>query len=120
MAVTNGHATGPHFPYLQVHVEVRGHVADIDALLDTGFDGDVAIPDALVAGAGRPDGYGRWALADGSEILVPYYDGTVYLAGLGPFPALVIVLGDELLVGAGAAKHVTIVLDHGQRVLVQP
>jgi hypothetical protein len=39
---------------------------------------------------------------------------------LGPFPAVVIVLGDEPLVGAGAAQHVTIVLDHGQRVIVQP
>jgi len=53
---------------------------------------------------------------------VPYYVGTVELAGHGPFLALVIVLGDEPLFGVGAARHVTIVLDHGRRVrvLVQP
>jgi hypothetical protein len=52
--------------------------------------------------------------------LAPYYLGTVELDGLGPFAAIVIVLGTEPLVGAGAARHVTIILDHGQRVIVQP
>ena len=93
---------------------------DVEAHLDTGCDGDVALPAGLLANTGPPDGYSRWSLADGSPVFVPYDVGTVELDGLGPFPALVIVPGDEPLVGAGAARHVTIVLDHGRRVVVQP
>ena len=120
MAVTNGHISSPRFPYVPSHIHVRGQSADVDALLDTGFDGDVAVPADFVAGVGPPDGISRWVLADGSPVHVPYYIGTVQLDGLGPFPALVIVLGDEPLVGAGACRHVTLVLDHARRVVVQP
>jgi hypothetical protein len=93
---------------------------DVEALLDTGYEGDVAIPASLIAGVGPPDGHNQWSLADGSPVLVPYYIGTVELSGLGPFLALVIVIGDQALVGAGAARHVTLTLDHGRRVIVQP
>lgn len=123
MAVSNGHGSGqssPRFPYLAVRIEVGQRDATVEALLDTGFDGDVAVPPGLVTNGHPPDGHSRWTLADGSSVLVPYYVGTVELAGLGPFPAVVIVLGDEPLVGAGVARHVTIILDHGQRVIVQP
>jgi len=118
--MTNGALVSRRFPYILGRVHIGGQGVDVEALLDTGFDGDVAIPDALIKQAGSPDGHSRWRLADGTSVLVPYYVGTVELAGLGPFLALVIVLGDEPLFGAGAARHVTIVLDHGRRVLLQP
>jgi hypothetical protein len=51
--------------------------------------------------------------------LTPYYVGTIHLGELGPFPAVVIVLGDEPLIGAGVARSVTIILDHGRRVIVE-
>lgn len=120
MAVTNGHLISPRFPYILARVQVRQWAVDVEALLDTGFDGDVAIPVGHMPNVGQPDGHTRWVLADGSRVLTPYYAGTVHLAGHGPFPATVIVLGDEPLVGAGAAQHVTIILDHGRRVVVQP
>jgi hypothetical protein len=88
-------------------------------LLDPGFDGDVAVPPGLVTDGRPPDGYSRWTLADGSTVLTPYYVGAIRLGGHGTFPAGVIVLGDEPLIGAGAAKHVTLILDHGRHVIVQ-
>jgi len=118
--VTNGQIASPRFPYVLSHIQIRTKSADIEALLDTGYDGDVAVPADFVAGIGPPDGFSRWVLADGSPVLVPYFIGTVQLAGLGPFPALVIVLGDKTLVGAGACRHVTLVLDYARRVIVQP
>jgi len=118
--MNNGHQASVRFPYLPVRVEVRGHTIESEALLDTGFDGYVAIPSDLVPPGARPNDLSRWALADGSTVLVPSYLGTVTLGAHGPFPAVVIAIGDELLVGAGAAKHVTIILDHGQRVIVEP
>ena len=120
MAVTNGHLVSSRFPYVRARVQVRQWHADVEALLDTGFDGDVAIPPGFMPDVGPPDGQSRWTLADGSRILTPYYVGTVHLASLGPFPAIVIVVGDEPFVGAGAAQHVAILLDHGRRVIVQP
>jgi predicted aspartyl protease len=118
--VTNGHLISHRFPYVLARIQVRQWHADLEMLLDTGFDGDLVLPSGFMPNVGPPDGHSRWALADGSPVFVPYYVGTVHLAGLGPFPAVAIVLGSEPLVGAGAAHYVTIVLDHGQRVIVQP
>ena len=67
-----------------------------------------------------PSGYTRWTLADGSPVIAPYFLGTVDLAGHGPFSAVVIVLGDQPLIGAGAIRHVIVILDHGRRMIVQP
>lgn len=39
-----------HFPYLPLHVELRQSESQIEALLDTGFDGDLAVPRQFVAG----------------------------------------------------------------------
>src|SRR4051812_517601 len=100
--MTNGRLLGPPFPYVPVRIEVQQRIADVDALLDTGFDGDVAVPDGLVTNGQVPDGYSQWTLADDADVLAPYYLGTVGLDGHGPFPAMVVVLGGELLVGAGA------------------
>ena len=118
--MNNGRYISFRFPYLDIRIRVCQRDTDVEALLDTGFDGDVAVPQGLVADGHPPDGHSRWALADGSMILVPYYRCTVQLGGLGPFPATVIALGDEPLVGAGVARHVTIILDHGRRVIVEP
>lgn len=118
--MTNGHLTSPRFPYIRIRIWVRQWSTEVEALLDTGFDGDAAIAVGVMPDVGRPDGHTRWALADGSPVLTPYYVGTVQLGDQGPFPSVVIVLGDEALVGAGAAQHVTLILDHGRCVLVQP
>jgi predicted aspartyl protease len=47
-----------HFPYLPLRLEVRGRTSAVEALLDTGFDGDVAVPPDLFAN-GEPDDYQR-------------------------------------------------------------
>ena len=72
----------------------------VDALLDTGFDGDVALPQQLVAEA-LPDGYLPWVLADGSNVLAPAYEGTVQIGSTAPLAAVMIALGEEPLVGPG-------------------
>jgi hypothetical protein len=108
------------FPYVPMHLRVNRRIVEVEELLDTGFDGDVALPPALIAGDRAPDGYVRLALADGSRIFAPYYIGALRLGPMGPFPAVVTALGDEPLVGQGIAAHVTIILDHGARVIVEP
>ncbi len=71
------------FPYLPLHLEIGPHwQIDTDALLDTGFDGDVALPPAMIGSIHPPADYLRWTLADGSTVLAPVYLGTYGLAPL--------------------------------------
>jgi predicted aspartyl protease len=107
------------FPYLPITVRVEEREATVEALLDTGFDGHIVVPAALLTTGHPPRGHLSWTLADGSAVLAPYYLGTIRVGALGPFPALVTVLGDEPLIGRESATHFTITLDHGERVIVE-
>jgi predicted aspartyl protease len=48
-----------HFPYLPIHFEVGQRGEDVEALLDTGFDGAVALPPDLITNGRLPTGYSR-------------------------------------------------------------
>jgi predicted aspartyl protease len=108
------------FPYLPVRLHVGNQTHDLEALLDTGFDGDIAVPAALVAGLANPLGYFRWSLADGSGISAPYYEGALRVGPVGPFAVAVMELGAEPIIGVGAIEELVITLDHAQRVIVEP
>lgn len=108
------------FPYLPVRIHVRDRYESGEALLDTGFDGGIVVPSSFFSNAEQPDWYTWWTVADNRRVLAPVYRGTVELDGLGPFPTLITALGDELLVGLQVANRFSILLDHGQRVIVEP
>jgi len=112
--------TSSHFPYVPLHLEMGHRDADVEALLDTGFHGDVALPAGLTTDGEPADGYLPWTLADGSEVSAPAYDARVQIGELPPLPAVVIVLGDEPLVGRGVSDRFRIILEHGQRLIVEP
>jgi predicted aspartyl protease len=40
--------TSAHFPYIPVTVVLNERTESVEALLDTGFDGDVIIPEGLI------------------------------------------------------------------------
>lgn len=107
------------FPYLPIRLLFRGKDLEIESLVDTGFDGDIALPPELLAGIGLPDQHQRWVLADGTEVGAHGFFGTAEMAGFAQFPVLVTALGDEPLVGRGITDRFTITLDHGQRVVVE-
>ena len=107
------------FPYLPLLLIVSGHSQAVEALIDTGFDGDLAVPPAMLAGDEPPDGQHHWILADGSEVFAPYYLGTVQVGDVGSYPALITALGEEPLVGQGITDQMRLVLDHGRRVVVE-
>jgi hypothetical protein len=94
--------------------------ANFEALLDTGFDGDVVVPERLVADAGSAGAAGQFQLADGTRIIRPTYNGTVAVGQLGVYPARVVALGGECMIGMRRANRFSITLDHGQRVIVEP
>lgn len=119
MAV-NPRLVSRHFPYLPIHLAMRHTRDDLDAFLDTGFDGDVAVPHTSVADGDPPDGYLSCRLADGSDVLSPFYRGTIRVGALGSFSVVIVALGDEPLVGRGVSDRFKVILDHGQQVIVAP
>lgn len=108
------------FPYIPIRVEALGHRYELDALVDTGFDGDVAVPAPVAADWGQPDRQLRAMLADGSMRWVPVYRGFAEIDGLGRIAVSVLALGPEVLVGCGIVAPYAVLLDHGQRVVFEP
>jgi predicted aspartyl protease len=108
------------FPYLPLQVDLRGRRYAVEALVDTGFNGDVSLPFALVGNGAPADYEARARLADGSRVAVPAYVAEVRLGPYGPFPVAVLVLGDEPSVGLRVTNRFRLILDHGERVIVEP
>ena len=109
------------YPYLQVRVTVRSHSLTYRALLDTGFDGYLVLPEGLENQLGAPEFQVKTRLADGSESMRPHYHGGVEIVGLGlVFLAPLTLLGDECLVGQGVIRQLKVTFDHGAQVVVEP
>jgi predicted aspartyl protease len=116
----NHRVTSDHFPYVPVHLDIRGQTYEMETLLDTGFDGDIAVPLDLIHRDWTPNGHYSWALADGSEVEAPYFRGTLRLGGLPPLSLNVTALGDEPILGRGVIDRFMFILDHGRQVVVEP
>jgi clan AA aspartic protease len=59
-----------------------GREQEIEAIVDTGFNGTIALPSALVSWLGLPfRGRGRALLADGTETLFDVHEGAVVWDG---------------------------------------
>jgi predicted aspartyl protease len=107
-------------PFIPIDVLLGQTSGRFEALLDTGFDGDVVVPEHFTASLGAPDEYRVFRLADGSLTVGETFSGQVVLGPVGTFPARVVSLGDECLLGLGVAHRCSVLLDHGQRVIVEP
>jgi len=108
------------FPYLPLIITVGERTIQIEALLDTGFDGDVAIPRPPFADQQPRDEYRTWALADGSIVATPVYHGMVELGSFVAVAVDIIVLGDEPIMGRGISDRYRMILDHGTQLVVEP
>lgn len=116
----NEQVSSAHFPYVPIHLQVRQITADVDALLDTGFDGDVVIPASFVERLGSPGALIDAVLADGSQVSIPTYRGFARVGGFAQFFVNVAAVGNEILVGRGVSDRFTIILDHGRQLIVEP
>ncbi len=120
MALNPRRLVSSRFPYLPIHVRIGLRDFNVDALVDTGFEGYVALPARLVGGHPLPDGHVRWTLADGSPIHAPYYFGDVSVGDHGPYQSLITTLGSMPLIGQGIVRQLTLVFERGRRVVVEP
>lgn len=112
--------TSEEYPYLRIQFAIRAHADEDKALIDTGFTGHLAIPTSWEVRLGRPDGYSRWTLADGTFVHAPVYLGRVEIIGFASSAATIVVVGDEFILGRRILDRFEITLDHGQRVIVRP
>lgn len=108
------------FPYLPIRLLVAGRSIETDALLDTGFDGAVVIPDDFLGADASPDVYAPWMLADGSAVLAPVYIGMLRIGDFEPVRVLTTALGREMLLGRAVSDRFRITLEHGRRLIVEP
>ena len=115
--------TSAHFPYIPVTVFLNKLTETVEALLDTGFDGDLIIPEGLMTNGKPPDSYLRFTLADqATSVLAPTYLGRVEVAKLGDVGehvAIISVLGTEAIIGRNLVRHFEITLDHGRYVIIR-
>ena len=118
--------TSAHFPYLTIRVTIRQPLArnqqeiQLEALVDTGFDGGVVIPKDALDPSLTPVRYLPWALADDSQVLLPAFLADVQIGTLPPVRTIVMPLGDEPLLGRHVTNHFGIFLDHGTKITVEP
>jgi len=108
-----------HFPYLPVAFTVRRRTHTAEALVDTGFDGYLAVPETLLANE-APNGRLVIGLADASTRTIPYYRARLRLGDLPPVEGLVIALGDEVIIGRRITDLYYMVFDRGRRVILEP
>ena len=110
------------FPYLPVRVMVGGiEIYDGEALIDTGFAGDVVLPTSYLPENVPAETPGRWRMPDGNVVEAPRYSGIISVGNFPPipFPVLVTILGDEPIIGVHVIRHFSVILDHGRRVIVE-
>lgn len=106
-------------PYISIQVQVQGKIKNFDALVDTGFDGNVIIPRHQLMNGEPPSGYLPCKLADGSKITAPFYEGVIKIGKLPSLSIIILAMGDESLVGRSVTDKFKVIFDHGRKVIIE-
>jgi predicted aspartyl protease len=122
--------TSSKYPFLPLTIHVRvspRKTLDLQtqALIDTGFSGDIVVPASEELKPYTPDAYATWTMADGSEVLAAIFLGTIRFPDLDDDVAEMVgvtitVLGDQALIGQSILRRFTLTLDHGKQVILEP
>ena len=109
------------FPYLPIRVSVRGWGAEAEALLDTGFTGELIVPaDAIPQDIGAPAYFITYRVADDRIVSSPVFYGDIEIPGLPPVSDVAIgVLGSKYIIGVGIMELYRIVLERARQVIVE-
>ncbi len=118
------------YPFLPLTIRVRvSNRKQIDlhtqALIDTGFSGDIVVPATEELKQSSPDAYATWTMAGGSEVMAPIFLGSIRFPELDEDVAemvgvTVTVLGDQALIGQSILRRFRLTLDHGKQVTLEP
>lgn len=108
------------FPYVAITLTVRDLRVEVDALLDTGFDGEIIVSADLIPPSMRPHRYLRWTLVDGSRVRALAYAGTIQIGELGTLGVSISAVGDEVLIGRRVIEKFRRILEYGERLILEP
>lgn len=109
------------YPSLRIRFSINGYYGECVALVDTGCDVGLVVPRSLVPGLSAPNQLIGVSTASGEKLEAPAYAGTAELFDEPtPVGTIILVLGDECLVGLPMLNHFRVTLDHGQRIIVEP
>ena len=113
--------TSEDFPFLTIRVTVREWTGEALALLDTGFSGDLVIPEhVLPESVGNPDYPMLYRVADDRITSTGLFYGSLQILGLPTIPDVSIgVLGSKYLIGLGIIERYTVSFVRGERVIVE-
>jgi len=122
MEVNDGSVVSQRIPYVPVTVEIPELAVrlSVDALVDTGFTGEVVLPAGSVTAPASVLERLTLELADGSRITAPTYIGLVRIGDRSVDPVRVYMLGDEPIIGLGVATQFRVVIDHDQSISFSP
>lgn len=108
-----------HFPYLPVKVTVKQRVFDVEALLDTGFDGEIILPPGLAINGELPYWYVDCQLANELVVKIPAFKCSLKLANKKINEVTALIMGDESVIGREIIKHFKVTLDHGRKIILE-
>ena len=113
--------TSADFPFLPIRITVRGWTSGALALLDTGFSGDLVIPEnVLPENIGAPDYPMLYRVADDRITSTGLFYGSLQITGLPAIPGVSIgVLGSKYIIGLGIIERYTVTLDRGEQVIIE-
>ena len=109
------------FPYIRIRIVIRGWETDALALLDTGFTGDLVVPDDLIPEhIGEPDYLRTYRVADDRIHTSPAFYGEIGIPGLPIMSDVSIgAFGSRYLIGLGIIERYTVSFVRGERVIVE-
>jgi predicted aspartyl protease len=118
-------ASSSHFPYLPVHLKIvvsQNELSELDleALVDTGFDGNLAMAKNLIPEFAEPISQSIWTLADETDVVVFAYAAYITIGKSKPILTSIIGLGEEAILGRGITDRYKLILDHGSKIIVEP
>jgi len=106
-------------PRLKVKVAGLRGVIELDAIVDTGFNGDLCIPVTLAVQLGLILEYVHEVeLADGSRKRVPVYSCDVELNGLKRRAEVILTDGTDALIGVNMLKTSRITINYIARKVI--
>jgi predicted aspartyl protease len=111
----------PPYINIKVHFEPSGPDFEVEGLVDTGFEGHIAMPAVRLPTTIRAAGNRVMVLADGTLSTAEIYDGIAGVIGLDQSVAVSITLGSrEILIGRRFIDYSRVTFDHGREVTVEP
>jgi len=115
----NKNISSTRFPYLPVKITVTENNYNLEALIDTGFNGQVILPPNIFTNGQLPPKFVTCKLADNSIVEMPIHRGTLKLGDKKLNEIIILIIGDEPIIGREVIKHFKIILEYGRKIVLE-